>query len=160
MTSVMLVIQHVRDNFAAAFFPRRSEWVAASLLLALGVTMSNNAEMVSFVKPLHGMMPMVALQWMWSWLVVFAVARLSVLLINGAWRRSPHARGITAFVSCFFWAQLTLYFALSPNSLFSSFFILPGAWLVTDMLNILYAFRDARTVDHSYAVRRRTGERQ
>lgn len=156
----MYIVRHLRDSFAAAFFPRRSEWVAASLLLALGVTMTDNAEIVTFAKPLHGVTRLLTPQWIWPLLIVFAVVRLSVLLINGAWRRSPHARGITAFVSCFFWTQLTLYFALSPNPLFSSLFILPGAWLVTDMLNILYAFRDARTVDHSYAVRGKAGEPQ
>jgi hypothetical protein len=161
MSPAMLVLKHIHDNFAEAFFPRRSEWVAATLLLVLGWMISVKVDLMAVATPAHGMAAFIAPQWVWSsCLIVFALARLIILLINGTWRRSPHARGITAFLSCFFWAQLTLYFILSRDPLFAPFFILPGSWLVTDMLNIQYAFRDARTVDHLYAVRGKTGERQ
>lgn len=154
----MLIIKHVRDNFAAAFFPRRSEWAAASVLLALGWMLSvNDTLMRSATTKAYSLLLLIASQQVWaSTLIVFASIRLTILLINGAWRRSPHARGITAFLSCFFWTQMVLSFA--PTLGYA--FILASGWLVTDMLNILYAFRDARTVDHSYAVRRQAGERQ
>lgn len=153
-----MFVAHIRQNFAAAFFPRRSEWVAASVLLALGCMLSVNETLMHSAKvPAYGLLLQIAEQTVWSAvLILFAIGRLLVLLINGAWRRSPHARGATAFLSCFFWTTITLSFLSTMDFAFIGF----AGWLATDMLNILYAFRDARTVDHSFAVRGNAGEHQ
>ena len=151
-----LVLAHISQNFAKAFFPRRSEWAAAAVLLALGWMLSVHADLMADAdSDGYKMMLMIAPQSVWSTvLIMFASARLLVLLINGTWRRSPHARGITAFLSCFFWTQIALSFA--PT--FGFAFILACGWLGTEMSNILYAFRDARTIDHTFAEQGKAGE--
>jgi hypothetical protein len=158
MTTAMLIFAHIRNNFASAFFPRRSEWAAATVLLGLGWMLSVNGDLMHATNTqAYSLMLMIAPQSAWSMVMtVFACGRLLILLINGAWRRSPHARGASAFLSCFFWTQIVLSFA--PT--FGFAFIMASGWLVTDMLNIMYAFRDARTVDHSFAVRGNAGEHQ
>lgn len=158
MQHVPMVLAHIRHNFATAFFPRRSEWAAASVLLALGWMLSINGGLMSAAQSRgYELMLMIAPQPTWSTvMIVFASGRLLVLLINGAWRRSPHARGITAFLSCFFWTQITLSLAIA----FDVAFILACGWLGMEMSNILYAFRDARTIDHTYAAREKAGEHQ
>jgi hypothetical protein len=140
MTSAMLIIQHIRDKLAAAFFPRRSEWAAASILLGLGWMLSvNEGLMQNSQTKAYDLLLMISPQEAWvAMLIIFASARVLILLINGTWRRSPHARGIGAFLSCLCWTQMVLSFAPSFG----------------------YAFRDARTVDHSYAMRRHAGGRQ
>ncbi|RFB95238.1 hypothetical protein B5K11_09830 [Rhizobium leguminosarum bv. trifolii] len=143
----MMVFAHIRENFAAAFFPRLSEWLAGFVLLGLGWMLSANPELMQSGKTDYQLMLMIASQPFWSSvLIVFAAGRLAVLLINGAWRRSPHLRALAAFLSCFFWTQITLSFA--PN--FGFAVVLACGWLGMDMINIMRAMRDARTIDDTY----------
>lgn len=143
----MMVFAHIRDNFAAAFFPRLSEWLAGFVLLGLGWMLSANPALMQGGELDYQLMLIIASQPFWSTvLIIFAGARLSVLLINGAWRRSPHLRALAAFLSCFFWTQITLSFA--PT--FGFAFILACGWLGMDMINIMRAMRDARTIDDTY----------
>ncbi|WP_283196626.1 hypothetical protein [Rhizobium sp. BT04] len=143
----MMVFAHIRDNFAAAFFPRLSEWLAGFVLLGLGWMLSANPDLMQAGKLDYQLMLIIASQSFWSTvLIIFAGCRLSVLLINGAWRRSPHLRALAAFLSCFFWTQITLSFA--PT--FGFAFILACGWLGMDMINIMRAMRDARTIDDTY----------
>jgi hypothetical protein len=80
-------------------------------------------------------------------MIVFGLVRLMILLINGAWRRSPHGRAVTAFLCCFFWTQIVLSFA--PT--FGFAFVMACGWLGADVINVMRAMRDARTVDEAYA---------
>lgn len=143
-----MVFAHIRENFAAAFFPRLSEWLAAFVVLALGWMLTANPDLMMPGKTDYQLMLMIASQPFWSTvLILFGVCRLTILLINGAWRRSPHLRALAAFLSCFFWTQIALSFA--PT--FGFAFILACGWLGMDMINIMRAMRDARTIDDTYA---------
>lgn len=155
MTSAMLVFAHIQKNFAAAFFPRLSEWWAASVMFALGWMLAANPDlMASSPARIYDAMLSIAPQTTWSSsLIIFACLRLTVLLINGAWRRSPHLRALSAFLSCFLWTQITLSFATSLD--FS--FVLACGWLGTDMINIMRAMRDARLIDHYVQQQGKTG---
>ncbi|TDK38770.1 hypothetical protein E2F50_01045 [Rhizobium deserti] len=106
----MVILTHIRDNFANAFFPRWSEWWAANLLMVLGFVLTSNPDLMASSKSnAYQLMLMIFTQETWSAVMkVFAFCRLLVLLINGAWRRSPHLRATGAFLSCFFWVQITL----------------------------------------------------
>ena len=147
--SVTMIIAHIKDNFTAAFFPRWAEWAAAFVLLGIGMMLSvNTSLMVSSVANGYGkgyeLLLAIAGQSVWATtLTVFGSFRLAILLINGAWRRSPIARAVMAFLSCFFWTQL----ALSFQSTFGFAFVMACGWLLTDIVNILRASRDARTVN-------------
>jgi len=147
--AVTMIMAHIRDNFTAAFFPRWAEWAAAMVLLGIGLMLSIHTDlMVSSVANGYGkgyeFMLNIAGQSLWAtMLTVFGSTRLAVLLINGAWRRSPVARAVMAFLSCFFWTQLVLSF--QPT--FGFAFVMACGWLLTDIVNIMRAARDARTVE-------------
>ncbi|TDK35187.1 hypothetical protein E2F50_13065 [Rhizobium deserti] len=150
----MVILTHIRDNFANAFFPRWSEWWAAGVLMALGFVLTSNPDLMASSKSnAYQLMLMIFTQETWSAVMkVFAACRLVVLLINGAWRRSPHLRATGAFLSCFFWVQITLSVAHTAGFLF----VLAAGVLVLDFVNFIRALRDARIVDYTHAIARKT----
>ena len=150
-----MIIAHIRDNFANAFFPRLSEWYCASMLMGLGFILSGNPELMSSSKTsAYQLLLMIATQETWSTVMkVFATVRLLILLINGAWARSPHLRSISAFMTCFFWTQI----ALSFLPIMGLGFGMAAGHLVLDFANSIRAARDARIIDHAYAKGRREG---
>jgi hypothetical protein len=145
----MLIFAHIRDNFANAFFPRLSEWAAAGCLLGMGWMLSINSDLMASTKTqAYQLMLMIAEQSTWAtFMLIFAAARLVILLINGAWRRSPHLRSISAFLTCFFWTQIVLSFL--PT--FGFAFVFSAAFLCLDFVNSIRAARDARIVDAAYS---------
>ncbi|MGX9145957.1 hypothetical protein ACWTU9_20340 [Mesorhizobium sp. 128a] len=144
---------HFKTSFAEAFFPRWAEWAASGVLLSLGwMLWFHEMLMATAIAGGYGQGYLLLLeitdQATWSMvLIFFGAVRLCILLINGAWRRSPWGRAGAAFVSCFFWTQIVLSFA--PT--FGFAFIMACGWLVTDMINVMRAMRDARIVDEAYA---------
>lgn len=150
-----VIFAHIQTRFAEAFFPRWAEWAAANVLVALGWMLAVHDDLMqAAIAGGYGrgytLMLEIAGQHSWAIaLVLFGVVRLAILLINGAWRRSPHGRAAAAFASCFFWTQIVLSFA--PT--FGFAFVMACGWLVTDMVNVMRAMRDARIVDDAYAAR-------
>ena len=144
-------LSHIRHNFADAFFPRLSEWTAAVILLALGVMLHLNPDrMTTGNVQAYALMLSIAPQPVWAFaMMTFGSFRCSILLVNGAWRRSPWARALTALLSVFFWNQITLSFA--PT--FGFAFILACGVLGMDLVNIFRAMLDARRVDDEIAAR-------
>lgn len=144
-----MIIAHIRDNFAAAFFPRLSEWSAAFVLTGIGVMLSiNDTLMEAAIAAGNGrgyqLLLVIAPQSVWATAItIFGSVRLLILLVNGAWRRSPLGRAVAAFLSCFFWTQIVLSFA--PT--FGFAFVMACGWLGADMVNVMRAARDARTVN-------------
>lgn len=154
---MLVFATHVRDNFANAFFPRLSEWWAATLLGGLGFVLSANPDLMASSKAnAYQMMLMIWHQETWALIMkLFAGCRLVILLVNGAWRRSPHLRAAGAILTCFFWMQITL----SVASTFGLLFGLAAGVLVLDFANFIRALRDARIVDYTYAnARKQAGE--
>ena len=144
-----MILTHIRSSFREAFLPRLPEWHAAGMIFALGWMLSANPDrMATGGGGGYSIMLAIADQPTWSVvLMLFGAIRLLVLLINGAWRRSPWARAAMAFVCCFFWTQIVLSFATT----FGFAFILSAGWLVADLVNVFRAMQDARTVDDAYA---------
>lgn len=143
----MLILAHIRTNFAAAFFPRLSEWHAAGILVALGWMLIINDALMQPDIPGYRTMLSVTSQAAWGRIMLlFGIVRLAILLINGAWRKSPHARGVIAFLSCFFWYQA----AVSFYAVLGFAFVFSAGLLVLDFVNLVRAFGDARIVDHAY----------
>jgi len=150
----LLILAHIRTSFAAAFFPRLSEWYCATMLTALGWVLIVNETLMQPDKPGYKLMLAIAPQDAWGpVMMAFGMGRLIVLFINGAWRRSPHARGIAAFVFCFFWYQI----ATSFWPIMGYVFVLSAGLFVLDFVNLVRAFGDARIVDHAYQKGRQTG---
>jgi hypothetical protein len=145
----MFVFAEMRDHFAAAFFPRRSEWAGAALLILSGLILFwNPTLMASSRSNAFDLMEAIFRQETWAKLLFsFGLIRFTVLLINGAWRRSPHLRAITALLSCFIWMQV----ALSLSASFGLAFAAYAVFLGLEFSNIIVASRDARTVDDKFA---------
>ncbi|RWF66828.1 hypothetical protein [Mesorhizobium sp.] len=147
--ALAMIMAHIRDNFTAAFFPRWSEWTCSGVLLGLGLMLSmNEALMAKAIAGGYGqgytLLLYIAPQGVWaSMLTVFGSFRILVLFINGAWRRSPVARAACAFLSCLFWTQIVLSFQSTFGFAFVGFL----GWLIADIVNIMRAARDARTVN-------------
>lgn len=148
-----MFIAHICTRFAEAFFPRMSEWTPAGTVAFLGWILTVNPNlMTSAQSSAYDLMLSIASQPAWSAvLMIFGAARLAILLINGAWRRSPLARAAMAFLSCFLWTQIMLSFL----PVFGLAFGMSVGFLVTDVINVFRAMRDARTVDDAYAARSR-----
>lgn len=154
----MLILAHIRSNFAASFFPRMSEWAAAVAVFAVGVVLwSNPTLMQSTTTKAYGMMLMVAEQATWSKaLMAFGGARLIVLAINGAWRRSPHARTVMAVLSCFPLYTIAMSFLPTQGIAMVLAFVVLGM----DVVNAVRAAGDARTIDYAHAMRGMDGRQQ
>jgi hypothetical protein len=123
---------------------RRSEW-----LLALAVTMIGIAylRIPNLFEPRYfGTMLSVMPQHEWGWTATtIGTVRLVLLLINGAWRASPHGRTAGALLSCAFWMMLFMS-AISAESTVQSV----GLWLlffVFDAFSAIDAAGDARMAD-------------
>jgi hypothetical protein len=150
-----MIIAHIRANFSASFYPRWSEWSASWVLFFLGLMLSYNDQLMATAIPAgtgkgYILLLAIAPQGVWAMaLALFGSFRLVVLLINGAWHRSPVARAACAFLSCFFWTQI----ALSFEPTFGFAFVMACGWLLTDIVNVMRAARDARTVDDVLAAR-------
>jgi len=145
----MMVLAHIRDNFTAAFFPRLSEWACAVAVFGVGTVLIFNEDLMTrSTSNAYGLMLSIGGQPAWAKaLVIFGVARLLVLLINGAWRRSPHLRSIMAILSCF-----PLYtIAMSFMPVFGIAMIFAWVFLGMDVINAVRAAGDAKVVDHAHA---------
>jgi len=141
-----MIVAHIRQHFADAFFPRLSEWSCAVVVFLIGYVLSINVDLMATSKSqAYDLMQMVGTQRQWAvGMMSFGGARLLVLLINGAIKRSPYLRATMAFFSCFPLCLIALSFApiLGISIVFASVF------LGTEMINILRAARDARMVEY------------
>jgi hypothetical protein len=140
-----MFVAHFRRSFAAAFFPRLSEWAGAVGIFAVGLVLSANADLMANAKTSsYNLMLWVGPQIAWSvGMMVFGFMRLLILLVNGAWRRSPHLRAATAFLSMLPFTLITLSFYQT----FGIAMALVGVFVAMELINTMRAASDARTVD-------------
>lgn len=133
---------HVR--LSAHWRIRRSEWLLSLCTLALGLVYLTVPALFEprFFSTMLAIMPQRA------WGVLAAVVgalRLVMLLINGAWRASPHLRCLGAQLSCGLWMVLFVS-AISASALVQSV----GFWLLFfcfDAFSAVDAAGDARMAD-------------
>lgn len=146
-----MIFAHIRTRFADAFFPRMMEWQAASVMSWGGFMLFTNDDLMATSPKGYSLMLEWASQPTWAWFAsVLGISRLVVLVINGAWRRSPHARAVTAFLACGMWFPLSMSFSTTAGW----GFVLATGMLCGDALNIIRTARDARTVDDMYRPKR------
>lgn len=144
----MTLISHIRQNFVAAFLPRQSEWGSAVLTFVGGYLLDYNADLMTG-SPTHAfdLMLAVADQPTWAFILkVFGSVRLVILLVNGAWRRSPYLRALMSLLAVLLWTQL----ALSFSATLGFAFLFACGWIGMDLISVMRAMGDARTVDDAY----------
>lgn len=150
-----VVLAHIRDNFASAFYPRLGEWVCAGMIFAIGRVLSLNEKLMANAKSsAYDFMLVWAPQPTWAYvMMILGFLCLLILLVNGTLRRSPHYRAFAALLRCFFWWQIVRSF----YDVFGIAFVFASGILMLDFFNMVRAARDARVVDHKFEQGGQTG---
>ena len=148
-----MMVLRLQDHFPL----RITDWLLASILTTWGLA-ALAVDPVVWQLHINHELGEFASQDVWgSVTVALGMIRLTALFINGALRRSPHARAIGSFLTCFVWLQLTLGVFTAPMSTISAF-VYP--WLlIADFYNVFRASQDAKFSDmKAMAIQRRPRE--
>lgn len=142
--SFVVILAHIRTSFAGNLYPRRTEWYCAFAIILIGLVLTYNDGIMGADQRAYGVMLAFGSQNSWSkFLMIFGAARLIVLIVNGAWQKSPHMRSAMAIVSCLpFWT-----IARSFSDEFGVPMVLGWVFLIMDVLNAMSAASDAKEVD-------------
>lgn len=135
-------------------FPLRvTDWLLGGILTSWGIVCLYLPP-DSWALPTYSGLRTMADQETWGMFALcVGVARMVALFINGAVRRTPHVRGLCAFVSVFLWLQLSL--ALF-NSDIATIGVAVYPWLfLADIYNVYRASQDARDSDVRYEAQRK-----
>lgn len=123
---------------------RLSEWGLAAILFGWGWLLL--LPYPTFGNPSFAEAARLAPEWAWgAACLTLGSARLAVLVVNGAWTRSPHARAVAAFLSCFIWVQIILAF-WRAGTVSTALAVYP-ALLTMDIISVFRASADARLSD-------------
>lgn len=141
-----MIFTHIRHNFEKAFYPRMMEWACAVVTGNFGLMFYLRPEAMTKSPVLVHMLDF-ASQPVWAQsLFVLGWMRLGVLLVNGAWRKSPYLRALSAMLCCFLWTQLLMAAATEGSVGLAIFPVLLGM----DLINVYRSMQDARTVDDAF----------
>ena len=127
-------------------FPIRvTEWLLACIMLSWSILCWNLRD-VDWSNPLYSGLARFGDQHSWAFFAfVIGGLRLAALMINGAWRPSPHLRAMGAFLSCFMWLQISL--ALFNSEIRATGLAIYPWLLIADIYNVFRAAHDARQSD-------------
>lgn len=129
-----------------SFDVRLSEWGLALVMLLVGSILLGPDEL--FSRPSFDLLARVASEDVWGWgTLAIGASRLVVLLINGAWRRSPHMRALTAFASVFVWTQFSL--SLMASAQFTTGLAVYPVFVLMDIYIVFRAAIEARMSDEA-----------
>lgn len=134
-------------------FPLRvTDWLLGGILTSWGLVCLSLSP-ATWELPIYSGLRVMADQATWAWFaIVIGSTRMIALFINGALRRTPHIRGLGAFLSVFLWLQLA--FAMF-NAEINAIGVAIYPWLVVaDIYNVLRASQDARDSDIRYSARK------
>lgn len=99
-------------HFQRTFPTRVTEWLLGAVLFSWGWMLLRPEE--TFAGPGYVGLARLASEEVWGWsCLLIGSARLVVLAVNGMWIPSYRVRSLAAFLSCFFWLQISLGFAAS-----------------------------------------------
>lgn len=132
-------------RFQQTFPLRIAEWLMSAILIGWGVILALNSDVFArspaMVELAHN-----APQGYWAvGMLALGLMRFAMLVVNGAWRASPHLRALGAFLTCFVWLQISFGLARSgvPNV---GLAVYPW-FLLLDTYNVFRAMSDARVAD-------------
>jgi hypothetical protein len=142
-----LSLESLRETFEA----RASEWMLTGATLSLAFVFFLNIKMF-YSEAFEGLREINNNRFFWS-LTLFVVGaiRLSVLLINGSYYRTPHMRSITAFFCAGIWFMMIIAFARNGSMMIA---IAPWIFFL-DAYNTVRAAREAGTSEfrHRYIMK-------
>ena len=135
----------IRSKLGESLRFRLAEWGLSAIMLSWGLVVRQRSEDFGATAYTAELMRSLPLE-VWGWLAIaLALIRLGVLIVNGSWRRCSHARGALAFLSCFFWLQISLGFFIGGN-VSTGIAVYPW-FLAMDAYTVFRAMRDAREAD-------------
>jgi hypothetical protein len=125
---------------------RASEWVLACMMTSWGIVLAQPADTFSLL-PIYAGLHRIAEEEVWSLVCLFiGMVRLIALAINGAMPEfTLAARTVTAFLSCFFWFQITLGVIAAGVAGTTNTAIAVYPWLA--VLDVICVYRIAK--DHA-----------
>jgi hypothetical protein len=151
-----MILIHITASLRQTFHYRASEWALACITLLWSLILLANPNLFVENPSLRSLGSM-ASQDVWvSGMLVAGGGRLVVLMINGAWHRTPHLRALGAFCSCFFWLEISL--GLWHSGIASTGLAVYPVLLLLDSYNVLRAAGDARLADEQYRQAKHTDD--
>lgn len=120
---------------------RWPEWIMGAMLTSWGLMLLRPENTFALSQSYVGL-ARIADEQTWGWFCATAGGlRLAALTINGWWAPATyHLRSLTAFLSCFFWLQISLGIAAASNA--STGLAIYPWLLVADMACVYLAARD------------------
>ena len=146
---------HLRRSFRETFPGRASEWALGLMLFNWSVVLTANRTLFEDRQAYGAFSAIMDQQWWALACLVVGGARLVVLAINGAWRRSPHLRAVLAFASCFFWFQIAVGLA-QADSIGTGMAVYPVLFLL-DAFNAIRTLGEAGLSDAHHKRTARNG---
>lgn len=150
METVMLVFGHMRKSLGETFPTRKSEWVLGFMLIAWGAVVAANPGYFE-TRPALSYLLKFASQHTWA-SAAFGVGllRVSMLMINGTWRRSPHLRAMGSFLAAGVWFFIGAGLYQSGQAITG--LVLYGGLFVQDALNFYTSMGEAASSDSRFGV--------
>ncbi|MDS1135167.1 hypothetical protein [Nitratireductor indicus] len=143
-----MILAHIKRSFRETFPVRASEWALAAMIFNWGIILVFNDDLFAS-HPSYRVLKDTMAQDCWTVLCLGVGGfRLLVLLINGAWRRSPHLRAAGAFLSILFWFQISMGFALVGT--WGTALAVYPVLLLLDSYNAIRAVTDAAVSDEKF----------
>lgn len=133
-----------KHRFTRTFPMRAVEWLMACVTITLGVVMFQPATDWNHTE-VAGLVEMAAPATWGAVCVALGVTRFAALVINGAWRPSPHIRATMAFFTCFIWTQIAITI-LSSGVVTLAWGVIPW-FVIAELYSVLRASCDARLSD-------------
>lgn len=140
-----MLFAHITKSFRETFPARASEWALAVMLMNWAIVLTllpNVFEQQAYFAPMNALMKQTS--WAYVCLAVSAV-RLTVLIVNGMLKRSPHLRALTSFFSALVWFEISIGF-LQTGSPTTGLAIYPVLFAL-DTFNTARAMGDAKLAD-------------
>lgn len=141
-----MIIAHFRRSIRQHLLGRASEWALAVMIFNWGIILNFVGPI--FDRPIFADLAANISQESWSIVcMVLGGGRIIVLIINGAWRGSPHLRGGLAFLSMFFWFEISL--GLFKTGIPTTGLAIYPVLFFLDLANVLRAADEAAIVDRT-----------
>lgn len=118
MEKSMVIVHNVSlSSLRETFESRASEWMLTGATLSLAAVFFVNEGMF-LREAFEGLRGMNSSRFFWGFIfAIIGLIRLTVLLVNGAYWRTPHFRAATAFLSSGIWFVLCAGFARNGSVL-------------------------------------------
>lgn len=137
--SFTMIFVHTWRSFNQTFEARAPEWVLTGAMISLSLVFFLN-DTVFYQETFEGLRNILNSRYSWGLILgMIGLSRLSVLVINGSYWRTPHLRSFTAFLSAGIWFLFCVGFARNSSVLVA---ILPWVFLL-DALNAKRAGHEA-----------------